>query len=99
MKTGPFENRDYIWNAADIREGNSHMWHKKHSLRYTKILGRLACRVTSKILGIGAAERSWGDVKHLKTNKRSHLSSSRVKKQATLVAPYGRNYGKLRSTL
>jgi len=43
-----------------------------------------ACRVTSKILGIGSAERNWGEVKHLKTDKHSHLSADRVKKQATI---------------
>jgi hypothetical protein len=60
------------------------MWHYRNSYGYTKILGKFSCRVTSKILGIGSAERSWGDVKHLKTNKRAHLSASRVKKQATI---------------
>jgi hypothetical protein len=48
----------------------------------------LACRVTSKILGIGSAERAWGDVKHLKTNKRSHISADRVKKQATIYGTH-----------
>jgi hypothetical protein len=47
-------------------------------------LGKFACIVTSKILGIGSAERAWGDVKHLKTNKRSHLSPEAVKMQSTL---------------
>jgi hypothetical protein len=37
-------------------------------------MGHVACRVTSKVLGIGAEERSWGDVKQLKNDKRSHLS-------------------------
>ena len=60
------------------------MWHKKESLRYTKEFGKFACQVTSKILGIGTAERSWEDVKHLKTNKRAHLLGERAKKQATI---------------
>jgi hypothetical protein len=64
--------------------GNSHIWHKKESLRYTSVFGKFACRITSKILGIGSAERAWGDVKHLKTNKRGHLSAERIKKQATI---------------
>ena len=55
------------------------MWHSRNSLRYANVLGPLACRVTSKILGIGSAERSWGDVKHLKTNKSAHLYADRVK--------------------
>jgi hypothetical protein len=61
-----------------------YIWHKKETLRFTQIFGKFACRVCSKILGIGSAERSWGDVKHLKVNKRSHLSGERVKKQATI---------------
>ena len=40
-----------------------HLWHKKYSLPSTKVLGFVAFRVTSKILGIGSAERSWGYVK------------------------------------
>lgn len=83
-KTKAFGDRDHIWNSSDIQNGSSHMWHYRNSYRYTKLLGKLSCRVTSKILGIGSAERSWGDVKHLKTNKRSHLSADRVKKQATI---------------
>jgi hypothetical protein len=53
-------------------------------LRFTSIFGQFACRVCSKIKGIGSAERSWGDVKHLKTNQRSHLSSRATKMQATI---------------
>ena len=36
------------------------------------------------LVGIGSAERSWGDVKHNKSGKRLHLSGDRVKKQATI---------------
>jgi len=82
-KNAPY-NRDHIWLSSDLQEGCSYMWHKKNSLRFTDYLGRFACIVCSKILGIGAAERNWGDVKHLKTDKRSHISSDRVKKQATI---------------
>lgn len=87
-KSGVFGNRDHIWLSADVKTGKSHLWHQKNSLRYTTILGKLACRTTSKILGIGSAERAWGDVKHLKTNKRSHLSAERMKKQATIYGSH-----------
>ena len=33
---------------------------------------------------MGSAERNWGDVKHLKSMKRSHLSPDAVEKQATI---------------
>jgi hypothetical protein len=74
--------------SGDVRSGAAHIWHSKNSLRYTKVFGKLACRVCSKILGIGTAERAWGDVKHLKTNKRSHISGDRVKKQATIYGSH-----------
>ena len=48
------------------------------------MLGHVACRTTSKITGIGAGERSWGDVKHLKSGKRSNLSGAKTEKQAIL---------------
>ena len=38
------------------------LWHQKYLLPLTKVLGFVACRVISKVLGIGEAERSWGDV-------------------------------------
>jgi hypothetical protein len=40
--------------------------------------------VTSKILGIGSAERAWGSVKHLKTGKRAKLGDKPLKKQLTI---------------
>lgn len=84
-KSGHFGTA-YIWNANnnDLSLGKSHVWHKKNSYFQTKILGKFACRVCSKIVGMGSAERSWGDVKHLKSAKRSHLSTEAVEKQATI---------------
>ena len=84
-RTGPF-NKPYIWKESnpDLHSGRSHMWHKKNSIPFTKVFGKFACRVCSKIVGMGSAERNWGDVKHLKTDKRSHLSSEAVQKQATI---------------
>ena len=51
------------------------MWHQKYSLPFTKVLGFDARRVTSKALCIGAAECSCGDVKKIKSGKRSAISS------------------------
>jgi hypothetical protein len=79
-KTCPYANQEYIFrNHVDLSSGNIHFWHKKETLRFTIIFGRFACRVCSKILGIGSAEHSWGDVKHLKTNQQSHLSSRQLR--------------------
>ena len=65
-----------------MRAAKSHLWHEKYSLPYTNVLGFVACRTTSKNLGIGAAERSWGDVKEIKSGERSHLSTKSVEMQS-----------------
>ena len=44
----------------------------------------LACRVTSKVLGIVSAESSWGDVKTIKSGKISALGSDISEKQSIL---------------
>jgi hypothetical protein len=79
-KKGVYMDRPYIFkNHSDLLNNKSFLWHKKESERFTEYFGAFACRVCSKILGIGSAEQSWGDVKQLKDNKRSHLSGDRVK--------------------
>ena len=57
------------------------MWHQKYSLPFTNVLDFVACRVTSKVLGIGAAERSWDEVKTIKYGKISDISSDVSEKQ------------------
>jgi hypothetical protein len=51
---------------------------------FSQVLGKVACRILSALLGIGVAERSWGAVKHLKTGNRSHLCSVATRMQATI---------------
>ena len=87
-KIGNYFSRPHCWSSALLTQGRSYLWHKNYSVKCTKVLGRLACRVTSKIIGIGSAERNWGDVKHLKSGKRSHISAKTLEKQATI---YGRS--------
>ena len=74
-KNDPFDSNDFIWNSKYITDGNSHLWHQKYSLPSTTVLDFLACKITSKILGIGSAESSWGDVKTIKLEKRSAIGS------------------------
>ena len=62
-KNDPFDSDDFICKSKDITDGNSHLWNHKYSLPSTTVLGFVAFRVTAEILGIGSAERSWGDVK------------------------------------
>lgn len=49
------------------------------------MLGFVACRVASKLCGIGPAERSWGGVKQIKDGKRSHLSGASTEKRTILL--------------
>ena len=81
-KVGSYDADEFIWKSKDIIDGNSHLWHQKYSLPFANVLGFVACRVTSKVLGIGAAERSWGDVKTIKSGKRSAVSSDVSEKQS-----------------
>ena len=71
----PFESKNFIWSSKDIRGGNSHLQHQKYSLISTKVLVFVACGVTSKMLGVGSAERSCGDVKTIKSGKVSALGN------------------------
>lgn len=79
--TTPFDEKSR-WATPDVAAGRSHLWHEKYSLPYTKVLGFVACRVTSKLGGIGPAERSWGAVKQIKDGKRSHIGSKSLEKRA-----------------
>ena len=63
---GSFYGDGFIWKIKYIRYVNSHLWHQKYSPTYTKVLGFVACRVTSKFLVIGSAECSWGYEKTIK---------------------------------
>jgi len=83
-KRGDSYGRKHIWNSSNLCDGRVHIWHQQNSLPFTNVLGYVACRVTSKILGIGAAERSWGDVKCIKTGKRSSIRGGSLKKQSVI---------------
>jgi hypothetical protein len=63
--TEPFHHPSR-WETPDVSSGRSHIWHEKYSLPYTQVLGYVACFVTSKLCGIGPAERSWAAVKTVK---------------------------------
>ena len=54
-KNGSFDRDEFIRRIKDIRYGNSHSWYQKYTFPCTKALGFVACRVTSKVLFIGAA--------------------------------------------
>ena len=66
---------------VDIRDGDSNSWHHKYSLPCTKVIGFVTCRVTSKVLCIGADQHSWGDVNTIKYDKISAIRSDVSQKQ------------------
>ena len=74
-KNDHFYLNDFIWITKDICGGNSHLWHQQYSLPSTKVLGVIAYRVNSKMLGIGYADHSWVGVKTIMSGKRSSLGS------------------------
>ena len=78
----PFGGDDFIWSSKDINEINICIWNQKYSLSCAKVLGFVACRFTSKIISIGAAERSWGDVKKIRSEKWYGISSDVSEKQS-----------------
>jgi hypothetical protein len=86
-RLGPHFAKAWIYEDPDLHD-KPHIWHKTNSVPYTTIFGLLACRVCSKIVGIGSAERAWGAVKKLKDNQRSHLGAESVMKQSTLYGAY-----------
>ena len=81
-KVGSYDSYEFILKSKDISDGNSHLWHQKYPLPFTKVLGFVACRVTLKVLGTGAAEHSWGDLKTIKYRKISVISSDVSEKQS-----------------
>ncbi len=72
-------NSDTMWYAA----GKSDFivaccWHYTWILSRTKVLGKLACLVLSKKIGIGTAERNWKQVKKIKYRDRTNLGTAKI---------------------
>ena len=86
-KIGSFDADEFIWKSKDIKDGNIYLWHQKYPLPCTKVLGFVAYRVTSKVLGIGAADISWGDVKTIKYGKYLLLAVVYQRNRALFIHP------------
>ena len=86
-----------IWIAAEDPNLPSYLWHQKYSLIFTKWLGKLACIVLSKMLGIGEAERIWKVNKQVRGGQRSRLTPEKTKKQSTIAAAHSLNKSLTRS--
>jgi len=82
-------NSDTMWYAA----GKSDFvvaccWHHTWTLPRTKVLGKLACLVLSKILGIGTAECNWKQVKKIKYGDRANLGNKVTAKITNIYEQY-----------
>ena len=64
---------------------------------HNKVLGKLACLVQSKILGIGTAERNWKQVKLMKSGQQSSIGSEKCKKQVALYGIYQQTKARARA--
>jgi hypothetical protein len=87
-QTGILYN-DIMWYAA----GKSDFvvacrWHHTWTLPRTKVLGKLACLVLSKSLGIGTAERNWKQVKKIKYGDRANLGNKVTAKITNVYGQY-----------
>ena len=92
-KNGSFDGDAFMWKSKDTRDGNIHLWNQKYSLPCTKVLVFFACIFTSKVIGIGAAERSWGDVNTIKSKKISDIISDVSEKQIIVfISAYIESY-------
>ena len=90
--------RDHIWITAQDPDLKAYCWHQKYSLTSTKVLGRLACLVLSKILGIGTAERNSKQVKAVKSGQRVNTTMDKTMKQVLIYAQYQQTRAQARMT-
>ena len=81
-------NQSHIWIAAADPSEQAYRWHQKYSLHCTEVLGKLACLITSKILGIGTAERNWKQIKAVKLGQRTNTGMDKTKKQVMIYSQY-----------
>jgi hypothetical protein len=77
-----------IWYLAQQDTTKAFDWHYKYSLGKTEVLGKLACIVTSKICGIGEAERHWKSNKRQLIGQRNRLGPYKTMQQAYVSAAY-----------
>jgi hypothetical protein len=63
-------------------------WHHTWVLLRTKVLGKLACLVLSKILGIGRAKRNWKQVKKIKYRDRANHGNKVTVKITNVYGQY-----------
>jgi hypothetical protein len=82
-------NSDTMWYMA----GKSDFvvacrWHHTWMLSRTNALGKLACLVLSKILGVGTAKHNWEQVKKIKYGDRTNLGNEVTAKITNVYGQY-----------
>jgi hypothetical protein len=63
-------------------------WHHTWMLPRPKVLGKLACLVLSKTLGVGTAKRNWKQVKKIKYRDRANLGNKVTAKITNIYGQY-----------
>ena len=87
-KRGKFLKEKNMWLMTSDDLPESHRWHQIYTLNCTKVLGKLACLVLSKVLGSGSAERMFKIQKLMSRGQRAGLSMARSKKQGLVYSRY-----------
>jgi hypothetical protein len=72
-------SRDNTWIIVADDTTKAYKWHHKYSYHQTKVLGKLAFLVLSKILGIGNAEWNWKQVKAVKSSQHVNTTINKTK--------------------
>jgi hypothetical protein len=72
----------YLWIIAADPMIEAHEWWSTYGLTRVEVLGRVACVVTSKNLGIGSAEHHWKLIKTAKRVQRARTTTEKCKKSA-----------------
>jgi hypothetical protein len=72
---------DTMWYVAGKSDfGDVCCWHYTWTLLRTKVLGKLACLILSKILGIRTAKCNWKQAKKIKDGDCAHLGPEATSK-------------------
>jgi hypothetical protein len=78
-----------MWYAAGMSDFVvAYRWHHTWTLPRTKVLGKLACLVLSKILRIGTAKCNWKLVKKIKYRDRANLGNEVTAKITNIYGQY-----------
>ena len=88
---------EHIFHDQFVKTGESYKWHHAHWSSETEVFSKVGARVCSKILGIGASERCWGDVKQILGEKRRKMKSEKLEKQTLIYTTHAINDARKRN--